>query len=63
MTKVQLISNFEFFMFPVNVLNSLLGFLLILEPFETDTATVPNPVLHFTYVPCNAEAVIFRRKY
>ncbi|CAM0139211.1 unnamed protein product [Umbelopsis sp. WA50703] len=24
------------------------GFLLILEPFETDTATVPNPVLHFT---------------
>jgi DNA excision repair protein ERCC-2 len=25
-----------------------LGFLLILEPFETDTATVPNPILHFT---------------
>ncbi|KAF3491222.1 DNA repair helicase RAD3 [Arthroderma uncinatum] len=24
------------------------GFLLILEPFESDTATVPNPVLHFT---------------
>ncbi|KAI9892082.1 MAG: DNA-dependent ATPase of the nucleotide excision repair factor 4 complex [Vezdaea aestivalis] len=24
------------------------GFLLILEPFETDTATVPNPILHFT---------------
>ncbi|KAI1388407.1 uncharacterized protein F4822DRAFT_245575 [Hypoxylon trugodes] len=24
------------------------GFLLILEPFETDTAEVPNPVLHFT---------------
>ncbi|CAO3616947.1 unnamed protein product [Cunninghamella echinulata] len=24
------------------------GFLLILEPFETDTATIPNPVLHFT---------------
>ncbi|KAJ9649035.1 TFIIH/NER complex ATP-dependent 5'-3' DNA helicase subunit [Coniosporium tulheliwenetii] len=24
------------------------GFLLILEPFETETATVPNPVLHFT---------------
>lgn len=24
------------------------GFLLILEPFETDVATVPNPVLHFT---------------
>lgn len=25
-----------------------IGFLLILEPFETDTATIPNPVLHFT---------------
>ncbi|KAI1636745.1 putative excision repair protein rhp3 [Biscogniauxia mediterranea] len=24
------------------------GFLLILEPFESDTAEVPNPVLHFT---------------
>ncbi|KAI9668364.1 MAG: DNA-dependent ATPase of the nucleotide excision repair factor 4 complex [Alyxoria varia] len=24
------------------------GFLLILEPYETDTATVPNPILHFT---------------
>lgn len=24
------------------------GFLLILEPFESDTATVPNPILHFT---------------
>ncbi|KAL1918131.1 uncharacterized protein VTP21DRAFT_3397 [Calcarisporiella thermophila] len=24
------------------------GFLLILEPFESDAATVPNPVLHFT---------------
>jgi DNA excision repair protein ERCC-2 len=24
------------------------GFLLILEPFETDKAEVPNPVLHFT---------------
>lgn len=24
------------------------GFLLILEPFETETATIPNPVLHFT---------------
>ena len=23
------------------------GFLLILEPYESDTATVPNPVLHF----------------
>jgi DNA excision repair protein ERCC-2 len=27
-----------------------LGFLLILEPFETDNATVPNPVFHFVYV-------------
>ena len=27
-----------------------IGFLLILEPFETDNATVPNPVLHFTFV-------------
>ncbi|KAI9310728.1 hypothetical protein BX666DRAFT_1869134 [Dichotomocladium elegans] len=24
------------------------GFLLILEPFESETATVPNPTLHFT---------------
>ncbi|KAG1453914.1 hypothetical protein G6F55_007887 [Rhizopus delemar] len=24
------------------------GFLLILEPFEHETATIPNPVLHFT---------------
>ncbi|KAH0537718.1 DNA-dependent ATPase of the nucleotide excision repair factor 4 complex [Glutinoglossum americanum] len=24
------------------------GFLLILEPYESETATVPNPVLHFT---------------
>ncbi|KAI8070367.1 DNA repair helicase [Gongronella butleri] len=24
------------------------GFLLILEPFESDVATIPNPVLHFT---------------
>jgi DNA excision repair protein ERCC-2 len=24
------------------------GFLLILEPFETESATVPNPILHFT---------------
>ena len=27
-----------------------LGFLLILEPFETDNATVPNPIFHFTCV-------------
>ena len=26
------------------------GFLLILEPFETDNATVPNPIFHLTYV-------------
>ncbi|KAJ5725462.1 uncharacterized protein N7483_006819 [Penicillium malachiteum] len=24
------------------------GFVLILEPFESETATVPNPILHFT---------------
>jgi DNA excision repair protein ERCC-2 len=24
------------------------SFMLILEPYETDTATVPNPILHFT---------------
>ncbi|KAG4306211.1 hypothetical protein PORY_000199 [Pneumocystis oryctolagi] len=24
------------------------GFIIILEPFETDTATVPNPIFHFT---------------
>jgi len=24
------------------------GFLMILEPFESETATVPNPILHFT---------------
>jgi len=24
------------------------GLLLILEPFESETATVPNPILHFT---------------
>lgn len=27
-----------------------IGFLLILEPFETDNATVPNPVFHLTWV-------------
>lgn len=27
------------------------GFLLILEPFETENATVPNPIFHFTWVP------------
>lgn len=24
------------------------GFLLILEPYETEHATVPNPIFHFT---------------
>ena len=34
------------------------GFLLILEPFETDNATVPNPVFHFTFVvPRSVELV------
>lgn len=27
---------------------STLGFLLILEPYETEAATVPNPIFHFT---------------
>lgn len=27
-----------------------IGFLLILEPFETENATVPNPMFHFVYV-------------
>jgi DNA excision repair protein ERCC-2 len=26
----------------------LVGFLLILEPYETEAATVPNPIFHFT---------------
>ncbi len=26
------------------------GFLLILEPYETEAATVPNPIFHLTYV-------------
>lgn len=25
-----------------------IGFLLILEPFETENSTIPNPVFHFT---------------
>ena len=29
-------------------INHSTGFLLILEPFETDNATVPNPIFHFT---------------
>ncbi|TEB31312.1 transcription factor TFIIH complex subunit Rad15 [Coprinellus micaceus] len=38
------------------------GFLLILEPFETDTATVPNPVFHFTCLdPSLAIKPVFER--
>jgi Rad3-related DNA helicase len=39
-----------------------LGFLLILEPFETDNATVPNPVFHFTCLdPAIAIKPVFER--
>ena len=27
-----------------------IGFLLILEPYETDNATTPNPIFHLVYV-------------
>ncbi|KAH8833653.1 hypothetical protein DL96DRAFT_1754759 [Flagelloscypha sp. PMI_526] len=38
------------------------GFLLILEPFETDNATTPNPVFHFTCLdPSIAIKPIFER--
>lgn len=38
------------------------GFLLILEPFETDNATVPNPVFHFTCLdPSLAMKPVFER--
>ncbi|KAG6335367.1 hypothetical protein ID866_3730 [Astraeus odoratus] len=38
------------------------GFLLILEPFETDNATVPNPVFHFTCLdPSIAIKPVFER--
>ncbi|KAF7304874.1 Helicase ATP-binding domain-containing protein [Mycena kentingensis (nom. inval.)] len=38
------------------------GFLLILEPFETDNASVPNPVFHFTCLdPSLAIAPVFER--
>ncbi|KLO18845.1 DNA repair helicase [Schizopora paradoxa] len=37
-------------------------FLLILEPFETDNATVPNPILHFTCLdPSLAIKPVFER--
>jgi len=42
------VSTIQRFFFEMTVW--LLGFLLILEPFETDNATVPNPVFHFVYV-------------
>lgn len=29
---------------------TLIGFQLILEPYETEHATVPNPIFHFTWV-------------
>ncbi|WFD30076.1 DNA helicase [Malassezia sp. CBS 17886] len=38
------------------------GFLLILEPFETENATVPNPVFHFTCLDASlAIAPVFER--
>ncbi|EIM90023.1 DNA repair helicase [Stereum hirsutum FP-91666 SS1] len=38
------------------------GFLLILEPFETDNATVPNPIFHFTCLdPAIAIKPVFER--
>ncbi|WVR03935.1 hypothetical protein IAU60_000934 [Kwoniella sp. DSM 27419] len=38
------------------------GFLLILEPYETEHATVPNPVFHFTCLdPSLAIAPVFER--
>jgi DNA excision repair protein ERCC-2 len=38
--EIFTVDNFVLIDFP--------GFLLILEPFETDNATTPNPVFHFT---------------
>ena len=38
------------------------GFLLILEPFETENATVPNPIFHFTCLDASlAMAPVFER--
>lgn len=38
------------------------GFLLILEPFETESATVPNPIFHFTCLdPSLAIKPVFER--
>jgi Rad3-related DNA helicase len=40
----------------------LAGFLLILEPFETENATVPNPVFHLTCLdPSLAIKPVFER--
>src|ERR1700761_8444137 len=39
-----------------------LGFLLILEPFETEAATVPNPIFHLTCLdPSLAIKPVFER--
>ena len=35
------------------------GFMLILEPFESEAATIPNPVFHFTYVYHNTYDTIY----
>jgi DNA excision repair protein ERCC-2 len=48
-----LVATYEKGMFDYSILIGLFcdewkGFLLILEPFETDNATVPNPVFHLT---------------
>lgn len=40
--------NYLYTVFRVSNIMNLIGFLLILEPFESDMATIPNPVLHFT---------------
>ncbi|SJL00389.1 related to RAD3-DNA helicase/ATPase [Armillaria ostoyae] len=41
---------------------TLRGFLLILEPFETENATVPNPIFHFTCLdPSLAIKPVFER--
>ena len=43
-------------------LADLVGFLLILEPFETEAATVPNPTFHLTCLDASlAIAPVFER--
>lgn len=44
----QFVALKEIAMFATLVSTYEQGFMLILEPFESDTATVPNPILHFT---------------